>query len=135
MRKNEKVEEFEERIVMFAVEHIISFNAFDDLSKLFRSASALKTNQLEELKCSRTKATSIVMTKFAPMQQRELANKLKNTKFSIFLDENTNVSSSKCLAMTMRYFDRQLESKFLAMVEMPEAAAQNIFDVSLCDIY
>lgn len=71
-----------------------------------------------------------MVSRFAPLQKQALANTLRNTYFSILFDETTDVSSAKYLAMTVRYFDRILESKFLGLIEIPEATAYNIFEVN-----
>lgn len=91
IRQPAAVKEIEEKIAMFAVEHNISFNSLDHLAKLIKSLSTLKKHELEAVTCSRTKATSIVVSRFAPLQKQALANTLRNTYFSILLDETTDV--------------------------------------------
>jgi hypothetical protein len=120
---------FEQKIVMFAVEHNLSFNSLDHLTKLIKEAAKIPANTVQNLKLSRTKGTKIVLDTFAPRQQKKLAEILSKTKFSIIADESTDVSATKCLALTVRYFDITIKSQFLCLLEVPQADAKTLFDV------
>lgn len=126
--KSANAEAAEEKLVMFAVEHNIAFRSMDHLVALVKSlATTLPQKELQTISCARTKATSIVRDRFGPLQQQNIAAVLKNCHFSILLDETTDVSSRKCLAVVVRYFHKKLETNFLALLEVPEATASILF--------
>jgi hypothetical protein len=120
---------FEQKIMTFAVEHNLSFNSLDHLTKLIKEAAKIPANTVQNLKLSRTKGTKIVLDTFAPRQQKKLAEILSKTKFSIIADESSDVSATKCLALTVRYFDITIKSQFLCLLEVPQADAKTLFDV------
>jgi hypothetical protein len=48
-------------------------------------------------------------------------------QFSIIADESTGVSATKCLALTVRYFDMTVKSQFLCLLEVPQGDAKKHF--------
>lgn len=128
--EKDKTSPVENKIVMFLVQHNISFNSLDHLTKLIKSV-AIKENlsEINKLKCSRTKATKIVVDRFGPKQQAGLVEKLKKVKFSILIDETTDVSSTKSLAVMVRYFENGVKTSFLCLIDVPQATADVIFEL------
>lgn len=114
---------------MFAVEHNVSFNAITHLTRLIKETSK-HPKVVSTIKCGRTKATDIVTNRFGPQQQEELATVLRKQLFSIILDETTDVSSVKSLAVTVRYHNgSKVITQFLCLIEVPEATADILFAV------
>lgn len=129
LKKTPDLTAAENMLVMLAVEHNIAFNAMDHIVKVVqRLCLTVPETSVKKLSCGRSKATSIVRDRFAPTQLQNVAGDLKRCRFSILLDETTDCSSSKSLAVIVRYFDRQLENKFLGLIAMPEATSKNIYD-------
>jgi hypothetical protein len=77
-RKESKETEknFEQKIVMFAVEHNLNFNSLNHLTKLIKEAAKIPANSV---KLSRT--TKIVLDTFAPCQQKKRCEILHKTIF------------------------------------------------------
>lgn len=50
--------------------------------------------EIEKLKCNRTKATKITVDRFGPKQQGNLVKILQKVKFSLLIDETTDVNLS-----------------------------------------
>lgn len=120
----------EDQIVMFAVEHNISFNTVDHLTKLIKFSIHHKA--VASVKFGRIKATQMVINSFRPRQQGELAANLRKSLFSMILDESTDVSSKKSLAVTVRFHDgHKVISLFLCLLECPDATADALFDLLL----
>lgn len=114
---------------MFLVEHNISFNAVDHLTKLIKElATKDNLSEISKLKCGRTKATTIVVDRFGTKQQSDLTAILRKVKFSILIDETTDISSTKSLAVMVRFFEGQERTNFLCLVVVSEATADVIFD-------
>jgi hypothetical protein len=67
-------------------------------------------------------------------EKLNLTKKLRETKFSILIDESTDVSTNKQLAIVVRYFDQnsgQVCSKFFELIQIvtatnPEANAEHL---------
>lgn len=77
--------------------------------KNVKNVAALPPAYIERITCGRTKTTSIILNRFGPSQQQRIANDLKRCRFSILLDESTDISSRKSLAIVVRYFAKRLE--------------------------
>ena len=61
---------------------------------------------------------------------RVVVNMLKKQTFSVILDETTDVSSTKCLCVVVRYFDfnyGKVRDRFLSLIELFEFDAKSIF--------
>ncbi|KAJ8928480.1 hypothetical protein NQ314_018961 [Rhamnusium bicolor] len=76
----------------------------DHLPKLIRHICP-DSEVAKSLKCSRTKATSLTKYRLAKEQLEIISRKLKQTKFSLILDETTDISTEKSLALVVRFFD------------------------------
>jgi hypothetical protein len=70
---------FEQKIVMFAVDHNLHFNSLNDLTKLIREAAKIPANNVQNLKLSRT--IKIVLDTFASCQQKKRCEILRKTIF------------------------------------------------------
>lgn len=74
----------------------------------------------------------MVVNRFGPRQQEELAAMLRKSLFSIFVDETTDVSAMKSLAVTVRFYGgHKVISRFLCLLECPDATADGIFNASV----
>lgn len=122
-----KAESLERKIAMFVIEHNVSFNAVGHLSKLIKEC-ANQPKAAANITCNRTKATHIVQQQFAPEQKKHLAFALREQHFSVMLDETTDQSTKKCLAIVVRYFDKHIVSRLLCLVEVTEATALNLYN-------
>ncbi|CAH1106766.1 unnamed protein product [Psylliodes chrysocephalus] len=124
---NKEVKSTELKLVMFAMEHNLSFVLFEHLPKFI--CSLPEKSVLQSVKCSRTKAASLVNNKIGPFSQAALADILKKCFFSIIIDETTDISAKKCLVIIVRYFS-QIEKKvdsFFGLIEVVSATADSIF--------
>lgn len=118
----------EDKIAMFLVEHNISFNTVDHLTKLIKELCTKdRLREVSTLKCNRTKATKIVVERFGPKQQKNLIEILRIVKFSILIDETTDVSATNSLAVMVRFFESRVKTKFLCLIDVPEATDNVIY--------
>lgn len=82
-----------------------------------------------ELKLNRTKCTEIMKNVLMPHFRKELLDDIGNQKFSIIMDESTDVSVSKHLGLVIRYYSAAQEkivSSFLELVSIESADARGI---------
>ena len=77
------------------------------LHKLLVSA-APDSLTLKKVNCSRTKTTCLLKN-FQEESERSISCILKENNFSVIVDETTDVSVKKCLAILIRYTDSHLE--------------------------
>lgn len=122
-----KARENEIRIASFIVEHNIPFNVSGHLVQLIKHLH-LEKEILEKTSCARTKCTSIVNKVTGTYFMNNLLKLLRNHTFSLIIDESTDVGTVKHLALVVRIFnDSAVEDKFLAIIEVADGTAQNIY--------
>lgn len=117
------------QLVMLAAEHNLPFLLFEHLPEFLRSLP--DKNVLNNIKCSRTKATSLINNKIGPFAQAAIAEKLKKTFFSVIIDEATDISNTKCLAIVVRFFnteEQNVSDVLFCLAEVSQATAEAIFN-------
>lgn len=69
------------------------------------------------IKCSRTKTTDIVNDTIGPFVSTNIVKDLNETFNSIIIDETTEVSTNKCLAILVRHFKNvKVQDSFLGLL-------------------
>lgn len=114
---------------MFAAEHNLPFLLFDHLSQFICSLPGKET--IQAVKCSRTKASNLVNNKVGPFVQNALASILQKNYFSVILDETTDISTSKCLVVIVRYYNKieeQTVDSFFGLLELNVGTTDAIFE-------
>lgn len=129
------VKEGELKCVMFLQEHNLPFILMDHLPKLIRSVCP-DSEIAKNLKISRTKAADICKNCFTPEALRILTEEIKNAvSFSIILDETTDISTSKSLAVVARYFNgRKVKDRFFGLFEIQIATSESIFNATMAHL-
>lgn len=104
--KNDGVMEAEIKLCGFFVEHNIPFRAMDHLSpllaRLFPDSKIAK-----ELSIKRTKTRNIITNVIAENHKSNISALLKTTKFSVLIDESTDIAVTKTACIIVRYFDAE----------------------------
>lgn len=116
-----------------------SFLTVDHMSEackiMFSDSSAVKN-----LKLHRTKCKNIIVNVLTPHFMDSLKEDIADEKYSLLIDESTDISVVKLLGVTVRYFSRKLKktvSTFLGIVELEDGTAQSIVSAIkklLCDV-
>lgn len=128
-----KVKIAELKLLMLAAEHNLPFLIFEHLPQFIQSLPDPETMNI--VKCSRTKATALINEKVGPFVKNSLASILKKTFFSLILDETTDISTSKCLALLTRYYCKEEEKTIDALfglIELDKTTADAIFSAVTC---
>ena len=128
---DKKVKEAEIKVAMFITEHNIAFRTSDHLVSLIKSLSP-ESNVINKMSCNRTKATAIVTNVIGCTGFESLILKICNQQFSILIDESTDKSSTKHLAIVVRlmdYDEYKVRDEFLSLVEVKNCTAQGIYEL------
>ena len=124
----EDVKKAEIKIAAFIVEHNLSFQVMDHLSEVIKE-SFPDSKIAMEFSCKHTKTRSIVKNVIARKFRNQLQETLRQRKFSIIIDESTDISSTKQLAIVVRFFcdkDNKVKSKFLKLIEVSHGDATTL---------
>ncbi|XP_063217307.1 uncharacterized protein LOC134528039 isoform X2 [Bacillus rossius redtenbacheri] len=133
---DKEVASAEIKLSAFIAEHNVAFSVADHLTAVIKDIF-YDHKIAQKLTLKRTKTCSIVNNVIAADHKEKLANKLKNTKFSILTDESTDIGTIKMSCIVVRYHDFQsgrIESKFWELREIFDssnkvvcASAENLF--------
>lgn len=100
--------------------------AVDHLSELCKQQ--FRDSKSGDLRVHRTKCTNIIKNALAPHFIKEIVSDLGDQEYSLLL-ESTDISVSKLLGISIRYFSRSLKtiiSTFLGLVELEDGTANSI---------
>ncbi|XP_036320386.1 uncharacterized protein LOC118734808 isoform X2 [Rhagoletis pomonella] len=135
INQNKKVQAFESKIrkikiaelkiILFLCVHNLPFALITPLIGLIKSV-ARNDEIVKEIKCGRTKAAETINGVLAENFMEDMANCLRHNKFSLIIDESTDISTSKCLGVVARYFDQQngkIRDRFLRLIEVQKCDA------------
>jgi hypothetical protein len=116
----------------FIAEHNLPINVVDHLTELIKCifASGIESQEASQITCNRTKCTAIINNVLGKTSFEILSEKLRKNKFSFIVDESTDKSGEKDLAIVVRYNDNfKITDEFLALIPTKDATAQNIYNL------
>lgn len=125
------------KLAAFVAEHRISHNVMNHLSdllpKLFPDSNIAKA-----MKIKPTKLQATINNCIGAAEKGEMVNDLKSQKFSILIDESTDIAVVKTLAIVVRYYDTnfgKIISRFWDLIQLFDentsehtATAEKIFN-------
>lgn len=85
---------------------------------------------LENLQLHRTKCTALLNSVISPSLRDELISDMKGKKFSLMVDESTDVATEKLLAVRSRYFSEkigEIKAAFLGLYPVVQATGEALF--------
>ncbi|XP_066600974.1 E3 SUMO-protein ligase KIAA1586-like [Prorops nasuta] len=102
-----------------------------ELLKLFQDIGK-EPNVLQSMSLGRTKATKIVNNFLCTYETKRIADNLKNNKFSVFVDETTDITNEKKMTLLTRYVDRkslcvQIDLLQLINLDASDCSADKLF--------
>ena len=89
------------------------------------------------LKLHRTKCTGLLVNFVSPCLFEELIQDIGDNFYSLIIDESTDVSQEKMLAVCVRYFSKKSHSivtTFLKMVPLGESATSEAIGEAICKV-
>ena len=109
-------------------EHNLPFALADHLV-LMQKSSYSDSKIADHVACSRTKATAIVKNVLGQQQSQDLARILQNNKFSLCLDESTDLSTTKILSLVVRVsINYHVRDYFFALTKVTAADAVSLYN-------
>ncbi|XP_031826349.1 uncharacterized protein LOC116424286 isoform X2 [Nomia melanderi] len=124
--KNE-IKEAEIRYCLFAVEHNISFQMFQALSKL-NKIIASKLPLMQSIKLGRTKIRAIIKNVINKSLILDMKEMLKEKYFSLIIDESTDNTNIKNLSILVRFIqNRSIETHLLDLIRVKKPTTENMY--------
>ncbi|XP_047039292.1 uncharacterized protein LOC124644115 [Helicoverpa zea] len=124
---NLKSRKAEGMLALYITEHS-SVSCIEHLTDLVKLAFP-DSKATDDLKMHRTKCTEVIKNVLAPHFTEELIKDIGQQKYSLIIDESTDISTSKQLGIVIRYFSRKLKkvvSSFLALEQLETSDAVGI---------
>jgi hypothetical protein len=128
LHSQSKAARIEIKICSFIAEKNLPISIVEDLvpflKNLFPSDEALK-----EVKLGKQKATNLIRQVLGFYSIQECVTKLKSNKFSLIIDETTDLSTTSQLAILGVFFNEQefrLEIILIDLVPLPNGTANTI---------
>lgn len=128
-KRQNKIKTAELKIIMFLLEHNLPFTLIEPVIKLIQ-AVATDSELVKHIKCGTTKATETTNALLLNESLLHITKFLKNQPFSLIIDETTDVSTKKCLALVARYFDYtagKVKDRFLSLLEIEKFDALSTY--------
>lgn len=128
--KKNTIKAAEVKLVAFLNEKNLPSVLMDHLPKLIVSACP-DSNIAKDLKISRTKASTLTITQLMQEALTDLKSCLNlNKSYSLIIDETTDLSTTKSLAVLIRFCDNvSVKDRFLGLIQVHNATADGLFQV------
>lgn len=124
---SQRVKESEIRIAAFLAEHNIAFNAVEHLVPLIKLIGK-DPEVAKNIHCGRKKITQIVKNVTGVSGFEKIKQSLESNKFSLIVDESTDISSVKHLVLIARCFDgKSISDQFLGLIPVADARALSLY--------
>lgn len=138
MKFTDQTKRAEILLCSFVSEHNLAFNTTDHLAKICKAAFP-DSKICSNISLSRTKSSALVKNVLGKYAFEEQVKILKDTHFSVIIDESTDIGCIKTMCICVKYFEKSsncFETKFFKLVQLFEdsesankgATGQKIFD-------
>ncbi|KAF7998479.1 hypothetical protein HCN44_010849 [Aphidius gifuensis] len=121
------------KLSIFAAKHM-SILAVGHLSELIASETKGTGSYLENLRLHRTKCAAIIKYVVSPSLLSSLVTAIGDNKYSLIVDESTDVSCTKWMCLCVRYFNTkkgEIMTDFLGLFLVGEATAECLYDSTI----
>ena len=118
----------EAKLSLFIAAHS-SLNTSGHLSLLYKEIFTFRDCKTADFRLKRTKCKALILNVLAPHFVDRLLNDIGDKKFSIIIDESTDIAVSKLLTVCIRYFSTEMNkivSTFLGIIELEKCDANSI---------
>lgn len=119
--------EGEIRLASFVAEHNLSFSVADHLPKLIQ-AVCTDSQIAKKLSLGRTKCTAVINNAIGESNFTKLLQILRESQFSLIVDESTDLGCTKHLCLVARYLDinQDVQDAFLALLPIQQRGTAEI---------
>jgi Domain of unknown function (DUF4371) len=125
----EKVAKAELLLTAFMAEHHVPFlqadHLMDSMKKMFPDSAIAKCMTMK-----RTKASYVMQDGIATEEKQDIAKICQSNKFSLIIDESTDISVCQILAVVVRYYDEercQVVDALLYSIEVYDASGEGLY--------
>ena len=128
-QKDRLVKDAEIKMAMFFAEHNLSFSVMDHFSDLLPKICPDSPTALN-FKCKRTKTKCIIKNACAAHFHQNVREDLATTPFSLIINETTDVSTTKELALVCRFYKKEQKkvlSHFYNMIPIVDSTAESLY--------
>lgn len=120
LAEDEKAKYAELKLAAFMAEHKIAHASMDHLSDLLADAFP-DSNIAKNVKMKHTKLQVVINNVLGDSEKVDLCADLKSQKFSVLIDESTDISSIKTMCVVVRYYDPKIGrvvSRFWDLIDL-----------------
>ncbi|CAB3229197.1 unnamed protein product [Arctia plantaginis] len=128
------------KLAAFMTEHKISHRVMDHLVELLPKAFP-DSEIAQKIKMKRTKLRAVINNVLGTTEQQDLCTDLKRQKFSVMIDESTDIAAIKTMCVVVRYFcpaKGRIVSRFWDLIQIygndntdHSSSAERLFDAVL----
>jgi len=138
MSFEERKKEAEMRYAALIATKNIPFNIAKDILKFFQHLSK-DPKVLKSMTMSRTKCKNIVTNALYPIERERVVNNIQNTKFSIFIDETSDITNDKWMTFLVRYVDAKtldIRTQLVKLIDIDakDSSAEKLFNALKCEM-
>ena len=116
-RFNMQVAERELQVAAYIVERHYSFKSAESFVPFLKRICS-ESETISKMQMSRGKAQKLATRVICPVQEAKLIETLSTTKFSILVDEMTDISVDKCLCIVVLYWDKEKKDTVYRLWDM-----------------
>jgi len=129
----DKVKRAEIKLAAFFAEHNIAFCTADHLIPLLKDICA-DPKIVQDFALGRLKCTNIVKDVIAKREVEKIVDNLQSCRFSILIDESTDISDTKIMCILVRYIspsNKKVVTQLLELVSLDarDCSASKLFEV------
>lgn len=116
----DKIKIAEIKLCALLVEHNVAFNCIDHIVDVLKDIFD-DSEICQKIQLKRTKATNVIKNVISPFAKQLLAKKLMMSKFSVMIDESTDIGCESTMCVIVRFHDNEeqrIVSRFWSLVQV-----------------
>ena len=127
------------RYAALIAEKNIPHNIAKEILELFQEIGK-DSNVLKSMSLSRTKCKNIISNVLCPVETKHVVNCIQNTKFSVFIDETSDICNEKWMTFLVRYvepetLDVRTQLVKLINIDAKDCGAEKLFNAFQSEMY
>jgi len=128
---SDKVKRAETKLATFFAEHNVAFSIVDHLIPLLKDI-CVDPEVVKDITLARSKCTKIIKNVIARRKVEKIVETLKTNKFSVLLDESTDISDTKLLCILVKYvssINKKVVTQLFALLPLDatNCSADNLY--------
>lgn len=124
--ENSKIKNAEATICAYIVKNNLPMSSVEGFVEMIKALPEKST--IDKIALGKQKATNIIRNGLRPFFNENLINTLKDHFFSVYIDETTDVSTKKQLAVMVSYSDKcETKVDVIDIVDCPDGTALSLY--------